>query len=673
MLDRSARSPVPSIPGWLRRGPVEDCKSPCLLALGGAVPTLVRASSRSSAQPLLLACLVGVVVLWGCDQQIVAPNTIIPPTINTATLPAGVIGANYSHQLSASGGDGAYVWSVGGGKPGWLSLSSGGLLSGAPDEVGQSSFEVRVESVGLSTLRVLELVVGYAPPKIQSGDLLDGVVGVAYLDTLRATGGDGSFTWTVANSSLPPGLSLSASGVFRGTPQESGEWTFTVSVSSASQAAEAQKSFLVTNPSVTVATGALPGGAVGESYSAALAASGGDGTFSWSLTGGSLPSGLSLNTSGTISGTPSAAATSSFTVQVTSAGQTSSKSLSITIQAATPAPTITTTSLPNGTVGQAYSQTLAATGGDGSYSWSLAGGNLPAGLSLNTSGTISGTPSAAATSSFTVQVTSAGQTSSKSLSVTVASAASHTVSVSNYLRLPIVVSINDVVLGQVDAGSASLPKLRNFTVSAQSSIKVEWGVVKVRIAGTDIEVGDDMGGTFNTVLNPGPQLSYDVDNVIGEETFFYPVVDNQIGESALFAFNWGLSFENRCNCQSSASGNTGFGYFRAEDDSNVRAYQVGSNYTGAYVYWDLVTLGVLDFRNALAALDGYLALQLQIKPWAAPSLNAGRGGNLVGFDGGSGANPSTRSDDVFSVEAAKLGRLATHRSGVNSPLNAGKS
>src|SRR4029079_2963375 len=102
-------------------------------------------------------------------------------------------------------------------------------------------------------------------------------------------------------------------------------------------------------------------------------------------------------------GTPTATGTSNFTVQVKdSSGTTANKALSITIAA--PALTVSTSSLPNGTVGAAYGQTLSATGGTGGYSWSVTNGSLPAGLSLAADGTISGTPTATGPSNFTVQV-----------------------------------------------------------------------------------------------------------------------------------------------------------------------------------------------------------------------------------------------------------------------------
>ena len=105
---------------------------------------------------------------------------------------------------------------------------------------------------------------------------------------------------------------------------------------------------------------------------------------------------LSINAStGAITGTPSAAGTSNFTVQVQSAGdgQTDTQATSITILAGL---AITTTTLPGETVGTAYNQTLGYTGGDGNNTWSISAGVLPTGLSINaTTGAITGTPSAA--------------------------------------------------------------------------------------------------------------------------------------------------------------------------------------------------------------------------------------------------------------------------------------
>jgi hypothetical protein len=169
---------------------------------------------------------------------------------------------------------------------------------------------------------------------------------------------------------------------------------------------------------LAVSTSSLPAGTVSAGYSASLVAAGGSGPYSWSLASGTLPAGLTLSTAGSISGTPTTAGSSAFTVAVTDGVSTTTRSLSLVV--ATPV-SVSTSSLVAGKVAVAYSVSLVASGGSGPYSWSLASGTLPAGLALSTAGSISGTPTTAATSSFTVRVTdAAGRTATRALSITIA-------------------------------------------------------------------------------------------------------------------------------------------------------------------------------------------------------------------------------------------------------------
>ena len=163
---------------------------------------------------------------------------------------------------------------------------------------------------------------------------------------------------------------------------------------------------ITVNPAPAIA-GTTPNGTVGTAYSTTLTASGGTGSLTLSLAGGSLPAGLTFNAStGVISGTPTAAGTSNFVVQVvdqSSVPDTISASYKITISTAAQ-PLSASGTPPAGVVGTAYSSALQATGGVAPYTWTVASGSLPAGLSLSTGGVISGTPTAAGTSSFTAQV-----------------------------------------------------------------------------------------------------------------------------------------------------------------------------------------------------------------------------------------------------------------------------
>ncbi|MHB8342873.1 MAG: putative Ig domain-containing protein [Ferrimicrobium sp.] len=168
---------------------------------------------------------------------------------------------------------------------------------------------------------------------------------------------------------------------------------------------------MATQPAIT--TTSLPTGASNEAYKSTLNATGGAGSYNWSATG--LPSGLSMSTSGVISGTPTVSGTTTVSIAITdSGGASSTTSLTLVIN---PPLSITTTSLPSATSNQAYSTTLSATGGAGSYNWSATG--LPSGLSMSTSGVISGTPGNANTASVVVTVSdSSAQSTTVTLSLT---------------------------------------------------------------------------------------------------------------------------------------------------------------------------------------------------------------------------------------------------------------
>ncbi len=171
------------------------------------------------------------------------------------------------------------------------------------------------------------------------------------------------------------------------------------------------------NPPLTISAVSLPTGYVGASYpSTTLTVSGGSGSgYTWSVAAGAaLPAGISLSSSGVLTGKPSADGTTSFTVKVTdSANASASAALSMTVK---PGVSISTApALPDAYVGSAYSQTLAATGGSGSgYTWAVgSGSSLPEGLALSATGVLSGKPAAAGAASFSVTVTDSAQNTAR--------------------------------------------------------------------------------------------------------------------------------------------------------------------------------------------------------------------------------------------------------------------
>lgn len=155
---------------------------------------------------------------------------------------------------------------------------------------------------------------------------------------------------------------------------------------------------------LNILTNSLLVGNVGAYYFDFLDASGGYSPYDWSLSSGTLPVGLTLNSNGQISGTPTASGTSLFVVRVTDqVGGTKIKSLSIQIDTSSE-PIITTTTLPPVQLGNTYSEQLEVTGGVSPYTWTLDTGSLPTGLTISSTGLISGTATVAGIYSFTVEV-----------------------------------------------------------------------------------------------------------------------------------------------------------------------------------------------------------------------------------------------------------------------------
>ncbi|HKM84324.1 MAG TPA: putative Ig domain-containing protein [Candidatus Acidoferrum sp.] len=368
-------------------------------------------------------------------------NLPTPPAFTTASpLPPGTEFVSYSQTLAASGyGPFTYAVAAGSNLPAGLSLSTAGVITGQPTgPAGTDPFSLTVtdnSKPAQSTTQAFSMVVSEptAPTVTTTSPLPNGTTGVLYNLTLGVTGGHAPFTWAQVPGSgtLPPPLTLiPGNGQISFTPTTTGVYTFKVQVTDSSNPAQTAPSALlsltITAGPLAVTPQTLPTGAVGEAYPATtIGATGGVPPYTFSVisAAGTFPPGLTLNSNGSITNSPSptTASTYNFTAQVKdSTNATAPGNFSIVIN---PALTISTPStLPPGTQGASYSYNLAASGGLGSYTWSLASGSnpLPTGLALSPTGQIAGTPTATGTFPFTVQVKdSIGGTAQANLSITV--------------------------------------------------------------------------------------------------------------------------------------------------------------------------------------------------------------------------------------------------------------
>ncbi len=243
--------------------------------------------------------------------------------ITTSSLPNWTVGVPYSVQLTATNAQGELFWidSNSGLSGTGLSLTLTGVVSGTPTTLGTVNFTAQVTDESLATdNQALSFTVNPGL-NILTASLPEWTVGRPYSQSLVATGGTGSRTWTDKNGDLAgSGLSISTSGGISGIPANSGSLTFTAMVTDL-VGATAERTYQINlNPAISVLTEALPDGIQGEQYSQQLVSQGGTGAKSWSDKNANLAgTGLSMTALGLVSGTPNAVATISLTARVVDA------------------------------------------------------------------------------------------------------------------------------------------------------------------------------------------------------------------------------------------------------------------------------------------------------------------------------------------------------------------
>ncbi|MBK8247925.1 MAG: putative Ig domain-containing protein [Gemmatimonadetes bacterium] len=257
------------------------------------------------------------------------------------------------------------------------------------------------------------------PLAIDTTTAIPAVVGEAFAHTFTATGGNGTYVWSIGDGALPQGVGLSPAGVLSGTPNAVEQRALTVRVTSGATSATRGVTLAVDYPPVVFTTATLPVATWGRAYFALLQASGGTpgSVTSWSLGGGTLPTGVTLASSGSLGGIPTTLGPHPVRLRATRGTRSAELDLQVRVDA--PPLVMETTTLPDARAGYLYLVNLQATGGVGAYAWRLTGGRLPTGLTFAADGTISGTPVGEDSVGVSVEVTSGTQLLTRALGLLV--------------------------------------------------------------------------------------------------------------------------------------------------------------------------------------------------------------------------------------------------------------
>jgi len=424
------------------------------------------ASLRNSVFAALIAVtFLAIFAISGCAN---------PPKSVSASAAATTVDPNDSTTLSAtvtndSSSKGGVTWSITG--PGALSnqtSSSATYTAPAATNAAQSA-TITATSVADPTKSDPVNITVPAAVSVTTAALPGDLVGTAYSQALAASGGIPPYTWTIVTGTLPACLTMNSAGVISGTPTAScvgtaTNLTFKATDSGAATPLSATSVALSLNvapaPAIQLpAPGLLSIGVIGTPYNISLAATGGAGTLSYSISAGALPGGLTINAAGSIVGTPTAAGTFNFTVLASDAfGDSQTQSYSIKVNYPPVAIAPPGGALPVAFTGSAYSQSLTAGGGSGAgFVWTVIG--LPTdGITATPNGatlTISGNPTNPANISFTASVKDGAGNTSGPFNYTIAAYNPISIPATNPASLPSNTTINAAYTGTITATGGS--------------------------------------------------------------------------------------------------------------------------------------------------------------------------------------------------------------------------
>jgi len=343
------------------------------------------------------------------------------PLVLTCSFALGAqVTLPYTATCTTTGGIPPYTYSIASGSlPAGLSLTptpTGATISGTPTAYGTFSFTIQVNDSGSPVFTATQQAQAFTvlpPPLVLTCSFAGKAeVGIQYFKQCTATGGIPPYkNYMISSGSLPDGLFLDpSSGLITGTPTTAETSSFNLQVNDSGppvQTATVQAKLMVIRARLGLMCDFTKFGSVGTMYSTSCMTANGASPFTYSISAGALPAGLTLNpSSGVLGGRPSGAGLFSFTIQVSDGESPTQTAIqNVTFNVAPIAPTIITKTLPDGAVQLPYSANPIAQGGTPSYTWSVKTGSIPTGLTLDVkTGAITGTPTTSGEYAFTLEV-----------------------------------------------------------------------------------------------------------------------------------------------------------------------------------------------------------------------------------------------------------------------------
>ena len=292
-----------------------------ITATGGASPITVTGLTNGTTYTFTVVAKASATVSSepSLPSNPVTPGAPVSVTVSPASPAGGTVGAAYSQAFTANGGAAPYSFAVtAGALPPGLALAANGTLSGTPTAAGSFGFTVRATDASSQSGTVAaSLAIAKAAQSIAFAALPAVPLGTAPFGVAATGGASGN---PVSFASLTAAVCTVAGNTV--TIVRTG--TCTIRASQAGNAdylaaADADQSFAVTGPAVSVSPAALPAATLGSAYAQAFSATGAAAPYAYAVTAGALPPGLSLAANGTLSGTPTSAGSYAFTVTASDA------------------------------------------------------------------------------------------------------------------------------------------------------------------------------------------------------------------------------------------------------------------------------------------------------------------------------------------------------------------